>query len=267
MDYLQSLLYIDYNNLSPIAVTVDILIVSYIFFKIYIMLRKTRGLQLLIGVGVFYIMGIVASYFQLELLDWLIVNIKPAIIFVVIVLLQPELRRNLGELSKIRIVKLFLLKPNYELDEIVEAVKMMALDKTGSIIVIAKDISLKDIIEQSVQLDAVISSSLLLTIFKKNSALHDGAVIIEQNRLASASSYLPMSNSLGNSTLGARHRSALGLAEETDAVVIVTSEETGEISLCKDGEMHHPIKSFELKNQLQMLLTDKYPKKEKGVSN
>ena len=137
MDYLQSLLYIDYNNLSPIAVTVDILIVSYIFFKIYIMLRKTRGLQLLIGVGVFYIMGLVASYFQLELLDWLIVNIKPAIIFVVIVLLQPELRRNLGELSKIRIVKLFLLKPNYELDEIVEAVKMMALDKTAQIIGVA----------------------------------------------------------------------------------------------------------------------------------
>ena len=152
------------------------------------MLRKTRGLQLLIGVGIFYIMGLLASYFQLELLDWLIVNIKPAIVFVVIVLLQPELRRNLGELSKIRIVKLFLLKPNYELDEIVEAAKIMAQEKTGSIIVIAKDISLKDIIEQSVQIDAVISSSLLLTIFKKNSALHDGAVIIEQNRIASASS-------------------------------------------------------------------------------
>ena len=262
MDYLRSLLYIDYNNLSPVAVTVDILIVSYIFYKIYIMLRKTRGLQLLIGVGIFYIMGLLASYFQLELLDWLIVNIKPAIVFVVIVLLQP---RNLGELSKIRIVKLFLLKPNYELDEIVEAAKIMAQEKTGSIIVIAKDISLKDIIEQSVQIDAVISSSLLLTIFKKNSALHDGAVIIEQNRIASASSYLPMSNSLGNSTLGARHRSALGLAEETDAVVLVTSEETGEISICKDGEMHHPIKSFELKNQLQILLADNNSKKDKGA--
>ena len=127
--------------------------------------------------------------------------------------------------------KKMLYNPTFDIDEIIKAVKIMAEEKTGSLIVISKEISMKDIIEQSVQLDAIISSSLLLTIFKKNSALHDGAVIIEQNRIASAASYLPMSSALGTSTLGARHRSALGVAEETDAVVVVTSEETGEISV------------------------------------
>lgn len=257
MNEILSFLNFEYNNLSPTLVIIDILITSFIFFKIYVMLRQTKGLQLIIGVGFFYILGILASYFQLELLDWLISNIKPALVFVIIVLLQPELRRNLTELTKIRFINYFIIKPSIELDEIIESVKLMSAEKTGSIIVFAKDISLKGIIEQSVQLDAVISTGLILTIFKKNSVLHDGAIIIEQNRIASASSYLPMSNSLGNSTLGARHRSALGLAEETDAVVIVTSEETGEISICHDGNLIHPVKIFELKNQLLKFLKEK----------
>ena len=190
----------------------------------------------------------------------MITNIRPALIFVVVIILQPELRRILTELTKFKLLKLFLIKPNYEVDEVVEAVKIMAKNKTGSLIVFVKDMSLKDIIESSVLVDAIITSSLLLTIFKKNSALHDGAVIIEQNRVASASSYLPMSNSLGDSTLGARHRSALGIAEETDAVVVVTSEETGDISLCYEGEMIHPVKPFDLKNLLSDMLNDDYIK-------
>lgn len=261
MEYLKSLIYLD-SNTPYWKIAVDILIVSIIFYKVYMMLRKTRGIQLLIGVGLFYLLGSVASNFELELLDWLITNIRPAIIFLVIILLQPELRRNLGELTKFKFVKIFLMKPSYELDEMLEAVRIMSSEKTGSIIVLTKDISLRDIIEQSVQLDAIISTGLILTIFKKNSALHDGAVIIEQNRVASAASYLPMSDALGNSTLGARHRSALGLAEETDAVIIVTSEETGEISVCNNGEIYHPVKYFELKNMLNSLLNDKQVKKQ-----
>ncbi len=257
MDEIISQFNFDFNNLSPTLVILDILITSFIFFKIYVMLRQSKGLQLIIGVGFFYVLGLIASYFQLELLDWLISNIKPALVFVIIILLQPELRRNLTELTKIRFINYFIIKPSIELDEIIESVKLMSMEKTGSIIVFAKDISLKSIIEQSVQVDAVISSSLILTIFKKNSVLHDGAIIIEQNRIASASSYLPMSNSLGNSALGARHRSALGLAEETDAVVLVTSEETGEISICQDGNLIHPVKIFELKNQLLKFLKEK----------
>ncbi|MCE9500490.1 MAG: diadenylate cyclase CdaA [Leptospira sp.] len=243
-------------NSNSAYVFLDILIVSFIIYKFYMLLRRTRGIQLLLGVAFIWALGSIADYFELELLDWLITNIRPALVFAIIVLLQPELRRITGELAKIRILKLFILKPGYDLDEIVEAVRIMSANKTGSIIVLVKEIGLKDIIERSVPLDAIVTSSLLLTIFKKNSALHDGAVIIEQNRIVSASSYLPMSSNLGNSTLGARHRSALGLAEESDAVIIVTSEENGNISICYDGELYSPIKSSELKNQLTNFLEE-----------
>lgn len=224
------------------------------------MLRKTRGMQLLMGIGIFWAIGSMANFYELELLDWVITTIKPAVILGIIVLLQPELRRVFGDMAKIKVLKFFMLKPTFDVDEVVEAASLMSTTKTGSIIIFSREISLRNIIEQSVQLDAIITSSLLLTIFKKNSALHDGAVIIEQNRIASASSYLPMSNALGTSTLGARHRSALGLAEETDAVILVTSEETGEISICKDGEIYHPIKIENLKDQLHKMLTDKEKK-------
>jgi len=248
---------------SPAFIVLDILIVSFLIYKFYMMLRRTRGIQLLFGVGLIWGTGILASYLELELLDWLVTNIRPALVFAIIVLLQPELRRMTGELANFKIFKYFILKPSYELDEVVDAVSSMASTKTGSIIVFVKEISLKDIIERSVQLDAIISSSLLLTIFKKNSPLHDGAVIIEQNRIVSASSYLPMSKSLENTTWGARHRSALGLSEETDAIVLVTSEETGEISICCDGQMIHPIKPFELKSQLLNFLSGKKKNQEK----
>ncbi len=251
LDNLRNIFYLDFYNISFLRTSIDIFIVSIIFYFLFITLRKTRALQLFIGLGVILLLGAISSYYELELLDWLIDSFRPALLFLVIVLLQPELRRVFSDLTKSRLIKIFLMKPSFELDEIVDAVKTMANSKTGAIIAITRDISLRDIVERSVQVDAIISSSLLLTIFKKNSPLHDGAVIIEQNRIASASSYLPLSDNLERAaTMGARHRSALGLSEETDAVIIVTSEERGEISICFNGEMIHPIKPFELKTLL-----------------
>lgn len=255
IDTIKSLFYIDLYSISYTKSFIDIFIVSIIFYFLYVTLSKTRALQLFLGLGGILLLGALSGYFQLELLDWLIDSFRPALLFLVIVLLQPELRRVFSDLTKSKILKIFFLKQNFELDEIVNAVKSMSNSKTGSIIAITKDISLKDIVERSVQIDGVITSSLLLTIFKKNSPLHDGAVIIEQNRIASASSYLPLSDNLESAaTMGARHRSALGLSEETDAVIIVTSEERGEISICHNGEMIHPIKPFELKTILLKLL-------------
>ena len=255
IDTIKNLFFIDIYSISITKSFIDIFIVSIIFYFLYVTLRKTRALQLFLGLGGIILLGAISGYYELELVNWLVDSFKPALLFLVIVLLQPELRRVFSDLTKSRLLKIFFLKPKFELDEIVNAVKTMANSKTGSIIAISKDISLKDIVERSVQMDAIISSSLLLTIFKKNSPLHDGAVIIEQNRIASASSYLPLSDNLERAaTMGARHRSALGLSEETDAVVIVTSEERGEISICHNGEMIHPIKPFELKTLLYKIL-------------
>lgn len=253
------------SNKNPILIFIDISIVSFFIYKIYIFLRRTRGIQLLMGVILIWALGSIAELFELELLDWIIANIRPALVFAIIVLLQPELRRITSDLTRIRFFNFFFMKPVYDLDPIIEAVRNMAAQKIGSIIVITKEISLKPIIENSVPVDAVVTSELLQTIFMKNTPLHDGAVIIEQNRIVSAASYLPMSNSLEISSFGARHRSALGLAEESDAVVIVTSEETGEISVCYNGEMIHPVKPQELKSVITACLLEKKQTKKQEV--
>ncbi|MCG6143291.1 MULTISPECIES: diadenylate cyclase CdaA [Leptospira] len=254
MDFFRGLYIIPWSK-NYISISLDVLIVAFLIYKTYTTLRRTRGIQLLLGVGIIWISGSLAEYLGFELLEWILTNIRPALVFAIIVLLQPELRRLTGDLARIRLLRLFFLKPTFDLDPIVEAVRIMAQEKTGSIIVLVKDISLKDISENAVPLDAQVTSEVLQTIFFKNSPLHDGAVIIEQNRIVCAASYLPMSSSVEISTLGARHRSALGLSEETDAIIIVTSEETGDITICYEGEMLHPVKPLELKALVSSLMT------------
>ncbi|EPG74958.1 TIGR00159 family protein [Leptospira fainei serovar Hurstbridge str. BUT 6] len=253
------------NDRFGINVILDILIVSFLIYQFYSTIRRTRGVQLLLGIGLIWLLGIFAQYAEFELLDWIIDNIRPALVFAIIVLLQPELRKITGDMARLKFFRPFLLKTVTDLDEIVEAAKIMAKNKTGSIVAIVREHSLKEIAEQAVQLDAILSSSLLLTIFKKNTALHDGAVIIEQNRIACAGAFLPMAQNLDDARMGARHRAALGIAEESDAVVVVTSEETGEISVCHDGEMIHPVKPIELKNLLNTILHEKKPSSDKKV--
>ncbi|WP_411821680.1 diadenylate cyclase CdaA [Leptospira sp. 'Mane'] len=255
MDFLRGLYIIPWSK-NYISITLDILIVAYLIYKAYTTLRRTRGIQLLLGVGLIWISGSLAEFFNFELLELILTNIRPALVFAIIVLLQPELRRLTGDFARIRLLRFLFLKPTFDLDPIVEAVRSMASQKIGSLIVLVKDISLKDISETAVSIDALVSSELLQTIFFKNSPLHDGAVIIEQNRIISAASYLPMSSSMEISTLGARHRSALGLSEESDAIVVVTSEETGEITVCYEGGMFHPVKPLELKALISQLMAD-----------
>jgi len=237
-----------------LSIGFDILIVAFLIYKSYTTFRRTRGIQLLLGVAIIWISGSLAEFFNLELLEWILTNIRPALVFAIIVLLQPELRRLTGDLARVKLLRFFFLKPVFDLDPIVEAVRTMSSQKVGSLIVLVKDISLKDIAESAIPLDSQVTKELLLTIFSKNTPLHDGAVIIEQNRIISAASYLPMTSHMEDSTMGARHRAALGLAEETDAVVIVTSEETGEVSVCHEGQMIHNVKPLELRNLLMKLM-------------
>lgn len=254
MDFFRGLYIIPWSK-NYISISLDVLIVAFLIYKTYTTLRRTRGIQLLLGVGIIWISGSLAEYLGFELLEWILTNIRPALVFAIIVLLQPELRRLTGDLARIRLLRLFFLKPSFDLDPIVEAVRAMSQEKVGSIIVLVKDISLKDISENAVPMDSIVTSEILQTIFFKNSPLHDGAVIIEQNRIVCAASYLPMSSSVEISTLGARHRSALGLSEETDAIIIVTSEETGDITICYEGEMIHPVKPLELKALVSGLMS------------
>ncbi|TGL22410.1 TIGR00159 family protein [Leptospira yanagawae] len=263
MDFFRGLYIIPWSK-NYISISLDVLIVAFLIYKTYTTLRRTRGIQLLFGVGIIWISGSLAEYLGFELLEWILTNIRPALVFAIIVLLQPELRRLTGDLARIRLLRLFFLKPTFDLDPIVEAVRAMSQEKIGSIIVLVKDISLKDISENAVPMDSIVTSEILQTIFFKNSPLHDGAVIIEQNRIVCAASYLPMSSSVEISTLGARHRSALGLSEETDSIIIVTSEETGDITICYEGEMIHPVKPLELKALVSGLMSGNKKVKEES---
>lgn len=232
---------------NPVYVVIDILIVSILIYKLYMVLRRTRGIQLLLGLFLIWVMGIVAEFFDLELLESILTTIRPALVFAVIVLLQPELRRITSDLANIKLLQFFFAKPQLNIDEIVKAVLNLSKSNTGSIIIITRDISHRNLVEDSVVIDSVISAPLLETIFRKDTPLHDGAVIIDQNRIAAASCYLPMSGKLEGTTYGARHRSALGFSEESDAIVVITSEETGEISICFEGEMLTNVNPNELK--------------------
>lgn len=238
-------------NKIPIFVILDILIITFILYKIYILLSRTRAIQLLFAIILIILFDFLAKQLYLETLSWVIKNISAYLVFGIIVLLQPELRRLLGEIGNMPIFNWINPKIGTSIDIIVEAVIELAENKIGSIICIIQEIKPDFVIEKSVKLDAIITKELLLSIFYKENPLHDGAVIIEKNRINAAACFLPVSNSpLLKTTHGARHRAAMGMAEETDAIVIVTSEESGKISIMYNGQMFSPISKEELKQKI-----------------
>ncbi|GIX42712.1 MAG: TIGR00159 family protein [Leptospiraceae bacterium] len=236
----------------------DILLVSFLLYKVYVLLSRTRAIQLLFAILLILIFDVISKQLHLETISWIIRNLSAYLVFGIIVLLQPELRRLIGEIGNMPIFNWINPKKIQFLDKIIEAVIELAENKIGSIICIIQDIKPEYILEKSVKLDALISKELLLSIFYKDNPLHDGAVIIENNRIIAAACFLPVSNSpLLKTTHGARHRAAMGMAEETDAIVIVTSEETGKISIMHNGQMFSPVHGEELKEKILRLMNKK----------
>ncbi|MFN3603482.1 MAG: diadenylate cyclase CdaA [Leptonema sp. (in: bacteria)] len=233
----------------------DILIISYIIYKVYLVLNRTRAIQLLITIFLIIVFDIIAKKLELQATSWLIKNLSAYLVFGVIVLLQPELRRLVGDIGSMPIFRWLSPKEIPPVDIIVDSIIEMAEKKIGSIVCILKNMKPEYILEKSVKLDALISKELLISIFFKDNPLHDGAVIIEKKRILAAACFLPVSDShLLKTTHGARHRAGMGMAEETDAIVIVTSEETGEVSLMYKGQMFSPIKKEELKAKILDLM-------------
>lgn len=247
-----------FSTLHPVAALIDIALVAYLFYRMYMLLSRTRAIQLLIGFGFIIIADILSRRLQLETLSWIITNVSSYLVIGIIVLLQPELRRLIGEIGKMPVFQWVNPPKAFYIDEIVIAAQNMAHEKVGSIICILKEIKPRQIIENAVKLDANITHELLETLFFKDSPLHDGAVIIESNRILAASCYLPLTGARDlKKTMGARHRAAMGFSEESDAVIIVTSEETGRISVLYNGRMISPVKTRELKSTVQECLADR----------
>ncbi|SMO87855.1 diadenylate cyclase CdaA [Melghirimyces algeriensis] len=244
---------------------VDIMIVSYIIYKLLMLVKGTRAVQLLKGISVVLAVWILSSFFQLSTLEWLMENLFSWGIIVVIIIFQPELRRALEQLGRGRFFNRSVRENEQALTkivgEIVKAISYLANRRIGALIVMERETGLSDYVETGIELDAKLSSECLTNIFMPKAPLHDGAVIIRHDRLVAASCYLPLSeNPFISNDLGTRHRAGLGISEGTDAVTIIVSEETGKISLAIQGQLECDLSEEELISRLYEEL--KPPKKE-----
>ena len=235
----------------------DILIVSVLVYELLKLIRGTRAVQMAVGiasiVGLFYL----STGLQLETLNWLIRNIIGYVVFAAIVLLQADIRRALVHLGRGRLFRRFDRKTTDDdtVEELVVASTTLSAKKTGAIIVIERSIGLRNYIESGIPLDATLTYDLLVSIFQPTSPLHDGAVIVQENRLAAAACFLPLTvNPKLSKELGSRHRAAIGLTEENDSVAIVVSEETGKITVVSDGQIERGLDTESLRKRLQSLV-------------
>jgi diadenylate cyclase len=236
----------------------DILIVSILVYELLKLIRGTRAVQMAVGIasiaGLYYL----STGLQLETLNWLIRNIIGYVVFAAIVLLQADIRRALVHLGRARLFRRFDRKIADEdtVEELVVAATTLSSKKTGAIIVIERSIGLRNYIESGITLDATLTYDLLVSIFQLTSPLHDGAVIVQGDRVAAAACFLPLTiNPRLNRELGSRHRAAIGVTEENDAVAIVVSEESGRISVVEDGDLEHDIDGERLRARLKSVVT------------
>ncbi|MCZ6796251.1 MAG: diadenylate cyclase CdaA [Planctomycetota bacterium] len=247
--------YLEWVNLEYL---VEILILYVIIYTFLRFMEGTRGEGILKGIAVIMLMfpilfAIVAE--RLGVLDRLLTTIRffgAAAIPVLVIVVQPELRRALVRLGQTRFLG-FLIKGETEgmVDEIVKAVFRMSRRKIGALISIEREVGLKNYIERGTRIDAVVTSELLSTIFFPGSDLHDGAVVIQKDRVAAAGCLFPLSDNPNiGSVLGTRHRAALGISEETDAIIVVVSEETGTVSFVNRGRMDRPLDVKQLRSLL-----------------
>jgi diadenylate cyclase len=237
---------------------VDVVLVAFIFYLVYRFLSKTRAIQLLKGVVIIILVAVLSKFLRLDTLGWLITNIASSVVIAMIVLFQPELRRLITQFGQRNWISPDAGSDAFPLDEIVNAIVSMSEENIGSLIVIERSTGLRSYAESGVNVDAAISEEFIRTVFFPLTPLHDGAIIIQEGRIKAAACYLPLSDSKQlKKQHGARHRAALGIAEETDALVLLTSEETGSISIMVNGRFYPKVRVSELKNDILFFMNPK----------
>ena len=216
---------------------VDILLVSFIIYRIMLLIRGTRAVQMLVGIALIIIIYFLSGKFELQTLHWLLKTFLGSILVVIVILFQTDIRRALTQMGKTPFHKADDTAEQ-DMEEIVRAATYMARRRIGALMVIERDTGLRDLVDTGHRLDARLRHELLVAIFLPASPMHDGGVIIHKGRIHSSGCLLPLSQSTRiDKRFGTRHRAALGLSEETDAIVIVVSEETQEISLVQHGQI------------------------------
>lgn len=230
----------------------DILLVAVLFYRLLILVKGTRSAQMYVGLTVIVLVGLLARLLHLIAIEWLVDSLKTVWLIVFVILFQPELRHALAQFGRTRYFRSFLRGDSYGvLGEIVRGAEALALRRQGALVVLERNVGLRNFVDTGTRIDAKVSAALLETLFSPGSPLHDGAVIVREDTVLAAGCILPLSaNPRLSGVLGTRHRAALGLAEESDAAVIVVSEQTGTISVAHRGALRERLDEGALRSEL-----------------
>lgn len=240
---------------------IEIAIISVLFYNVLLWIKSTRAWNLFKGIMVILVFVLLAALFQMSTILWIAENTLSVGLIAIVIIFQPELRKALENIGDKNILSSILNISNksekvkfsdHTIDELIKAVYAMGKVKTGALIVIEDEISLSEYERTGIDVDAIVSSQLLINIFEKNTPLHDGAIILRGDRVVSATCYLPLSDSLSLSKeLGTRHRAAIGVSEASDSLTIIVSEETGNVSIALRGQIYRNVDADFLREKLK----------------
>ena len=252
---------------------IEILLFTVLSYYIIIWIKRTKAWTLLKGVLVLVGFYLIAKFLGLNNVAYLFETSVGSIVIAAIVIFQPELRKALERLGERKMFRGFLGSVestglnSQSIDSIVRAISQLGNDKIGALIVVERSIDLEEYINTGIRIDAMISTALLEQIFEHNTPLHDGAVIIRDNRIVAATCYLPLSQATNISKqLGTRHRAGLGLSEATDAIVLIASEETGALSIAMDGRLQHGVSADQIRETLSDVRFSKEEERDNPIS-
>lgn len=235
------------------ATVIDVLLVALLLYWVYVFLKETRAMRILYGLLFLLVLMMIGRLLDLVLLNWILRYTMAGLVVAIPIVFQPELRGALERLGRSKFIGEFgFLKSDYGnvLGEVVKAVTNLSKKRIGALIVIQQKTGLREYIERGVEIDATVSSEIIQSIFFPKSPLHDGAIIIVGDKIVSASSILPVAESLTSVELGTRHRAAIGVTENSDAIAIVVSEETGSVSIAINGKMERRLSEERLQSRL-----------------
>ena len=258
--------YLSDINLPSVSIidVIEIILISFFVYQFMVWIKFTRAYTLLKGLLVIGAFLIIAYIFKMNTILWIVSRLAGALITAIVVIFQPELRKVIEQLGQKKIMASIIpfdagkeVKERFTdktVNELIKACYDMAEVKTGALIVIEQEIRLDEYVRTGINVDAILTSQLLINIFEHNTPLHDGAVIIRGNRVVSATCYLPLSDNMEISKeLGTRHRAGVGISEVTDALTIIVSEETGHVSVTYEGKLYRNLDANALREKLQLI--------------